>query len=290
MSERVVAEQQAVARSPLRGAALKERYTGAAEALRFEVDATVCLALIWALLLGALGDWIPAWLLVLTPLLYARFELAGHELLHCRTGRQVNWLLRHMPVAQSVYSLNYDGYRAHHLAHHRHLGTEHDPENYLIRTGAWRSLFKAMFAIEVVDWQWIRTHKLGVRFWIDFVLRAALFAALLAWNWPVFLLYLVCLRVGVGFAEFFFHYCLHTENNPVFRVFRFVADRCPWLFVLLLGRNKLPILLCHNEHHTAPMVAARHLPEMTPQLVPDPHLASSADSRDHARLRTQKPK
>src|SRR5688572_22271177 len=103
--------------------AAEPKHTSAREALSFEVRTTFFLVAIWVLLLGAMGGWIHPVFLVLCPWLYIRFELYAHELLHCRSGKQLNPILRHMMVAQSVYHMDYDGYRLYHLDHHRFLGT-----------------------------------------------------------------------------------------------------------------------------------------------------------------------
>lgn len=237
----------------------KPKPTSVLDAFWFEVEATSCLMGIWVVLLVAMLGWLPVWVLVATPLLFIRFELASHELMHSRVGRKVGPIIRQMMVAQSVVSLGYDAYRERHLSHHRFMGTAEDPESYLIQGSSWRSLFKAMFAVEVVLYQWARVHRLDLRFWAGALVRAGVFALLLVWNPEVFLVYLLFFRVIMGLAEFFFHHCLHGENHVLLRGLKWLAAWFPWLVKLLVGSGKVAILLHHDDHHAHPWVSARHL-------------------------------
>ena len=243
------------------GAAKEDVYTTGREAVSFELRATLFLTAIWVLLLCAMAGWVHPLVLLLCPWLYIRFELYSHELLHCRSGRQLNPMLRWMSVGQSICHMDYDGYRLYHLDHHRHLNTKDDPEYYLESASPWMALLKAMACVEMGAIRYVRLYRreFGWREWTGIALRAALFIGLWIWNWQVFAIYWVTLRLGIGVADFYFHHVLHNDNHRVARAFKALDRRCPWLTGGLLGHDSISILIWHDEHHAYPRVSSRYL-------------------------------
>ena len=252
------------------GAPKEDIYTTGREAVSFELRATLFLAAIWVLLLCAMAGWVHPLVLVLCPWLYVRFELYSHELLHCRSGKQLNPMLRWMSVCQSVCHMDYDGYRLYHLDHHRHLKTTEDPEYYLESSRPWVALLKAMACIEMGAIRYLRLYcrEFTWREWTGIALRAALFVAMGWWNWRVFAIYFVTMRVGIGVADFYFHHVLHNDNHRVGRAFRGLHARCPWLTGGVLGSDSIAILIWHDEHHAYPRVSARYLSTLAGSIAP----------------------
>lgn len=266
-------------------ASTEPQHTTDREAGRFVFWTTFFLVSIWALLLGAMSGWIHPAFLLLCPWLYVRFELYAHELLHCRSGKQLNPILRLMMVAQSVVHMDYDGYRLYHLDHHRFLGTRDDPEHYLVSSSTWGALIKSLFCIEVGTLRHLRLHRRSFKWtsWLELGLQAGVFAGLLVWNWQVFLIYFAVMRVGIGVADFYFHHCLHNDDHPAARWFRRTNERYPWLFGTILGYDTISILIWHDEHHDSPRVAARCLHELSKPPAapaPAPHFPAPAAPRE----------
>lgn len=251
----------------MQGATKEEVYTTGREAVSFELRATLFLASIWVLLICAMSGWVHPLVLVLCPWLYVRFELYSHELLHCRSGKQLNPLVRWMSVGQSLYHMDYDGYRLYHLDHHRFLATKADPEYYLVSAAPWVALLKAMVCIEMGAVRYLRLYWRAFtwREWTGLGARAVLFMGLWVWNWQVFAIYFVTLRVGIGVADFYFHHVLHNDDHRVARVFRGLNRRCPWLTGGMLGHDSISILIWHEEHHAYPRVSARYLSTLAEQ-------------------------
>lgn len=264
------------------------QHTSDREAASFIFWTTFFLASIWVLLIGAMAGWIHPAFLVLCPWLYIRFELYAHELLHCRSGKQLNLILRRMMVAQAPVHMDYDAYRLYHLDHHRYLGTRDDPEHYLVSSSTWGALFKALFCIEVGTFRHLRLHRQSFTWksWLTMAMQFGVFVALLVWNWQIFLIYFAVMRIGIGVADFYFHHCLHNADHGAAQWFRRANQRYPWLFGTILGYDTIAILLWHDEHHDSPRVAARCLSDLAPQAAtaaPAPHFAAPTAPRQPAR-------
>ena len=228
-------------------ASTEPQHTTDREAGRFVFWTTFFLVSIWALLLGAMSGWIHPAFLLLCPWLYVRFELYAHELLHCRSGKQLNPILRLMMVAQSVVHMDYDGYRLYHLDHHRFLGTRDDPEHYLVSSSTWGALIKSLFCIEVGTLRHLRLHRRSFKWtsWLELGLQAGVFPGLLVWNWQVFLIYFAVMRGGIGV--------------------------------------EISILIWHDAHHDSRRVAGRCLHELSKPPAapaPAPHFPAPAAPRE----------
>ena len=242
----------------------KTTWTTPRELRRLEISATLCLVFIWALLVCTFAGWLHPAVLLIAPLLYIRFELNAHELIHACRASDLNPIVRYIPAGQSIYHMGYEGYRRNHLDHHRFVGTKDDPERYLVEGPGWLAAIKSVGCIDVAALRyWRLYHKSFTwRDYLEALFHAAVFVGLLMWNWRVFLIYFVSLRVLVGLADFFFHRSLHTEGDLIARWFRRIDKAYPWLFGCWLGRNMTSILVWHDEHHRYPRVSARYLPEV----------------------------
>ncbi|REJ94497.1 MAG: fatty acid desaturase [Planctomycetota bacterium] len=251
-------------------------WTTPAELRRLEISATLCLVLIWVLIICAFQGWLHPAVLLIAPLLYIRFELNAHELIHACRATDLNPIVRYMPAGQSIYHMGYEGYRRNHLDHHRFVGTKDDPERYLVDGPAWLAAIKSVGCIDVAAVRYVRLYHKSFtwRDYLEALFHVAAFVGLLLWNWRVFLVYFVSLRVMVGLADFFFHRSLHAEGDPIARWFRRIDKAYPWLFGCWLGRHMTSILVWHDAHHAYPRVSARNLPEVE-------QLAGQAEGATH---------
>jgi hypothetical protein len=219
--------------------------------------------LLYALFGLAAVEAIPvAALAIAVPLVYVRLSLALHELMHVRRAAQVPFFHRLAMVFDTPLGLGYREHRAIHLAHHRHAATGRDPELFQIRGGHVRAAACALIAPERHCVVWLRRRGASRSLCVEAAVRLAAFAAALAINPGVFLVYWLSLRASIGGASFVFHHLLHRSGG---RYGTFPLPAAPPLLRLgraLFGPEPIVILTEHRLHHQFPQVRSSDLPRL----------------------------
>ena len=251
-----VAGRSAVRRSPP-----KEFCSSDHDARRYQWLSLGLLLAIYALLAGWLAGWLTGWVLVTAvPVLYVRCALTVHELMHVRGAEEVFWIQRLMMILDSPMCLGYREYRDIHLRHHRHAGTELDPEFFQIRGGHLRAFIHALLATEIAFVHWVRERGLTGELARLAAVRAVMFVTLLVVFPKAFLAYLLTIRLVIGVSNFLFHHATHArgENygNYALRPPKWVDN----VFCLLAGTELRHILFEHDSHHAWQQVKAERLP------------------------------
>ncbi len=254
-------------------------FTSPAVSRVFEVEGVVSVLALHGLLVAALLGWIPAACLLVTPILYARYLLGGHEILHSPRGPKANFITRLMPFVQTPIILGYDQYRDIHLRHHKYLGSDKDPEDYLVAAKSrLHALALAFVAPERAYLVWLRDKGMSKRLFVETLVRAGLFA-LYAWMNPwVFAVYLVIMRAAVCGSELFFHNILHMSDLQQRDAWvHHKALRLWWSMLrVLIGWEKVDILLVHDMHHYHQLVAA-HRPAEAAEIVASRDVAETSN-------------
>lgn len=231
------------------------------EARRYQWLSLSLLLAIYALLAVWLAGALPWWVLVTAvPVLYVRCALTVHELMHMRGADQVFWIQRLMMILDSPVCLSYREYRDIHLRHHRHAGTELDPEFFQIRGGHARAFLHALAATEIAFVHWVRAHGLGGELARLAAVRATVFLTLLCLFPPAFAVYLVTIRLAIGVSNFLFHHATHARGE---RYGNFPLRPPGWvdvLFRVFAGTALRHILFEHDSHHAWQQVKAARLP------------------------------
>lgn len=192
-------------------------------------------------------------------------------------------------------------YRALHVSHHRHLGTEHDPERVLLYRGqrwSYRPLGTRALALQLagdllgwnacaLSWRYFAERRRGgglrlprSRFYPELVAQYALFAA--AWGAAAMAAPTVALRLAL---LWFVPYLTLTQLLQKLRSFAEHTDEddeaarsCSWA-PGILGRLTLwPYNInYHREHHARPDLAWDRLPAAFPEVSQRP----GAELRSH---------
>lgn len=239
----------------------KEFYSSHRDARCYQWVSLGLLLAIYALLAAWLAGRLPVWVLVTAvPILYVRCALIVHELMHVRGAEEVLWIQRLMMILDSPICLGYREYRDIHLRHHRHAGTELDPEFFQIRGGHLRAFWHALLATEIAFVQWVREHRMSGELARLATVRALVFFGLVAAFPAAFLVYLVTIRLVIGISNFLFHHMTHARAGS----YGNFALRPPqWVdkaFCLLAGTELRHILFEHDSHHAWQQVKAERLP------------------------------
>ena len=232
-------------------------FTTEQEATRNEVAATVYLLVIYGLVLGAMLRILPVVALLPFPILYSRCVLAVHEVMHVRSARRINPLLRLVAFVQSPLTLGYAELRDIHLRHHAHLGSNADPENYLIRARPLAGFAKSWFAIELDFIDYVRTRGYKAELAVGHLLRLLLLAGFVLVNLEVWLWYLLITRLAISPSEFFFNHMLHSEETR--KVLPSPPESLIRVGSILIGADNVHALVYHDTHHDYPRVAAGKL-------------------------------
>ncbi|PAW91057.1 MAG: hypothetical protein B9S33_01040 [Pedosphaera sp. Tous-C6FEB] len=254
----------------------KEFFSSEREARSYQWVSLGLLLAIYVLLAGWLAGRLPVWVLVTAvPILYVRCALVVHELMHVRGAAEVFWIQRLMMILDSPMCLGYREYRDIHLRHHRHAGTEVDPEFFQIRGGHLRAFLNALLATEIAFVHLVRERGMaGELAWLATV-RALVFFGLLFAFPAAFLVYLVTIRLVIGVSNFLFHHATHARagsyGNFPLRPPRWV-DKA---FCLLAGTALRHILFEHDSHHAWQQVKAERLPGLLDHF-PKPGFGSGA--------------
>jgi beta-carotene hydroxylase len=222
-----------------------------------------------ALIAGALGGWLPLWLVVL-PLGYIHFAYYTlvHESIHGNVVRRtdlawVHTLLGWWGALNMMTS--YPALRRIHLLHHQHTNTDADPDYNLCHGPLWKSVGRVIFLrtllllplpivrmVPAASYTLksanlkpaeLRTHAITVTalqlvFWVAVALGFAKIA---------FFLYWVPMMIGLVLLNVFFQWLPHvpfdkTDRYGKARVYLPLAHR------VLLGQN------LHLGHHLWPSV------------------------------------
>lgn len=220
-----VSEPAAIRRTPPREFCSSER-----DARRYQWASLGLLLAIYSLLAAWLAGRLPGWVLVTAvPVLYVRCALIVHELMHVRGAEAVFWIQRLMMILDSPMCLGYREYRDIHLRHHRHAGTELDPEFFQIRGGHLRAFVNALLATEIAFVHWVREHRMSGELVRLATVRALVFFGLVAAFPAAFLVYLVTIRLVIGVSNFLFHHATHARagsyGNFALRPPRWVDQR-----------------------------------------------------------------
>lgn len=239
----------------------KEFCSSERDARRYQWLSLGLLLGIYALLAGWLAGRVPAWLLVAgVPIFYVRCALTVHELMHVRGAAEVFGIQRLMMILDSPLCLGYREYRDIHLRHHRHAGTELDPEFFQIRGGHLRAFGHALLATEIAFFHWVRERGMTGELARLVAVRALVFCGLLFWFPAAFLVYLATIRLVIGVSNFLFHHATHARAGS----YGNFALRPPgWVdkaFCLLAGTKLRHILFEHDSHHAWQQVKAERLP------------------------------
>jgi len=237
-------------------------YTTVEVARRYEREGVVCLVILHALLAATILRYLPPYVLLVVPVLYARVILGGHEVLHSKVGLDVNPLTRLMPFYQTPIVLGYEQIRDIHLRHHRFFGTKDDPEDYLVTAPSHlRALGLAFISPERHYLRYVQARGMTKRLAVETLIRAALFVGMLCANPAVFLIHVAIMRVTMGGSEFFFHNVIHMADLE--KRDRWFYERVPkvWWRMLrgLFGTEKVDILLVHDTHHAHQLISAAKL-------------------------------
>jgi fatty acid desaturase len=233
----------------------------ATDARRYQRRTILLTLAVYALLGGALADWLPAWTFVVAlPLLYVRLSLSLHELMHVRTAARVSWFHRLAMIFDTPLGLGYREHRAIHLRHHRHAATARDPELFQIRGGHGRALAFALISPEYAALRWVREQGVSHALGREALVRACFFVVLALVNPPVFLAYWLTLRLCIGGASFVFHHVMHSRDGAL-GSFAFPVVPRGTLAVLraVFGVEPVTIVREHRAHHRDPSVRARDL-------------------------------
>ena len=227
-------------------------FTAEQLAKRNERECVVCVITLYAVLTATTLGVLPAYVLIVAPVLYARYLLGGHEVLHSPWGPNVHVIMRLMPFCQSLFTLGYLEYRNIHLRHHRYLGTKDDPEDYLVSaSGTLHALARAFIAPERTYIRWLQQKGMSQRLAYETLIRTTIFVGFLWANPSVFLVFFGIMRLSILSSEFFFHHVLHM-NDLVKRqhwVYESVPDFWWPLLRILIGSAKVAVLLEHDVHH-----------------------------------------
>jgi hypothetical protein len=206
---------------------------------------------------------LPAWTLVVAvPWLYLRLSLGLHELLHVCDATEVPAFHRLAMIFDTPAGLGFREHRVIHFRHHRFGGGERDPERWQIEGGHLHAFAQAMTTPERSFVEWVRTRGVDGVLLRDGAFRLAVFAALVALNPMVFLVYWTTLRVCIGGAGFVFHHLLHNRRGALgtyalpFPLWLVHAGRT------IFGDEPMLILTRHRSHHLWPRIRVRDLPEL----------------------------
>lgn len=234
---------------------------------RYTWHSGACLLALYGLLLGALANGIPPWiLLLLVPPLYVRSALSVHELMHARSERQVPLLHRMMMVLESPVSLGYREHRDIHIRHHRYCVSDADPEMFQIRGGHARALVGAMLSPEWGLVKYVRDHGVSRMLAWEASARGAAFVAACVAHPLAFLYYWVALRLSIGLSAYAFHHALHQRDGVYGTYALTLSPTAERLLGAVIGRECVHILTEHPAHHAWQGVRAECLPTVAPAL------------------------
>jgi fatty acid desaturase len=209
----------------------------------------------------AIAAVVPMWAVVLPGVVcFLRYFNRVHESLHADTrgsgGKHpARWLL---VVVGPVY-LGYDELRELHLAHHREFEAPTDPDLAMLADPPWRAMVASLLQPEVSAVQYIRRRGLSPRLAGAMLLRAGVFAGLMALGgWWGALLYNLMTRIGNTGAFFVFSWLVHRQTHYQVRPPPFPrAIAAVW--GVLFGLENLDGIRFHYLHHCCPHVPDRHL-------------------------------
>lgn len=255
--------------SPASGPALDPAslsYT-AVDAARFEQAALAGNVAILGLFIAYRQDWLTLWMsALLLNIVLTRWMLAVHELFHIVDQQRVHPWVAAFLIPFTPLNLGYGEYRAMHWGHHRHTGTDSDPDAFHIRGGHALSLLGALSFPEQSSLRYVMRHGLrGVR--TDQILvRLGLFVALASWGGWHFLWFWIVLRVNYAVAIWVFFHHLHYREG---RYGTFSVELPTGLLRALswiYGPDSVQATLHHDVHHRWPRVAVWHLANLRGQL------------------------
>ena len=186
------------------------------------------------------------------------FGVLGHEGSH-RTICKSKWLNDALGVACfAPIMLSFEKYRAFHLSHHTHLGTEMDPEVQLRKVMSGYTypnlrVFGDLLGFAVYDAGYFSRY-LGPE-WFVLAFHGVAFAALtLMGAWWVYPTWLLCL---VSTHWFFFRIRAWGEHRGA----ETLTVKWPWIVRELITPHNIWI---HWEHHNDPMIPFYRLRQRAP--------------------------
>jgi hypothetical protein len=176
-----------------------------------------------------------------------------HEYYHAPLRRHP-LLMRLVPVLISPFMGGLVELRYAHFFHHRFLGdARRDPDHLIIRGSLRVAVVLSFFQPERSLWFSLARRRVSGPRIVDVLVRAILFAAIVAVLRERFLWYWIPARLLWAANYLAFSRLLHRTPLVIPRLAEIVY------VPLLLGSRWMPVFREHEVHHRLPLVAAEHL-------------------------------
>lgn len=227
------------------------------------------------ILVGAYGlfvaEFISSWILFLiVAITLPRWIISVHELLHMKTDKQINKIIRCLgisPIPLSILTLSYSQIRDIHLAHHRSPATESDPDAYHIRGNFFVVVLNALSAPEQSFVRSLQVNGFNHQLGLDLLIKLLILVILILLNAEKFFVFWLFLRIVYALGDIVFFRLVHHQQGkygtfgiPIPSILETWGER-------IFGQTVIQATINHDVHHHNPGIAARHLAMARPYMM-----------------------